>query len=130
VNGPIVVAVIDSNSATRQGVIRRLRQIPGITVLGEAGDPDEALKMVCKQRPEVVLMEGRWTDRDGAEFLRQMAAAVPAAKIIVLTAYVTEHERSELMQAGAQAILLKEIGSDRLVQAIRTLAAQPAAGRG
>lgn len=126
----ITVAVIDSNSGTRQGLIRRLRQIPGITVLGEAGDPEEALRVVSEQRPDVVLMDVRWTDRDGAALLSQIAAAVPKARIVVLTAYVTEQERSELMRAGAQAILLKEIGSDRLVQTIRTVAAQLAAGGG
>lgn len=126
----ITVAVIDSNSGTRQGLIRRLRQITGITVLGEAGDPEEALRVVSEQRPDVVLMDVRWTDRDGAALLSQIAAAAPKARIVVLTAYVTEQERSELMRAGAQAILLKEIGSDRLVQTIRTVAAQLAAGGG
>ena len=124
----ITVAVIDSNSGTRQGLIRRLRQITGITVLGEAGDPEEALRVVSEQRPDVVLMDVRWTDRDGAALLSQIAGAVPKARIVVLTAYVTEQERSELMRAGAQAILLKEIGSDRLVQTMRTVAAQPAGG--
>lgn len=124
----ITVAVIDSNSGTRQGLIRRLRQMHGITVLGEAADPEEALRVVSEQRPDVVLMDVRWIDRDGAEFLSQMAAAVPKARIVVLTAYVTEQERSQLMRAGAQAILLKEIGSDRLVHTMRTLAAQPAGG--
>lgn len=126
----ITVAVVDSNSGTRQGLIQRLQQIPWITVLGEAGDPDAALWMVCEQRPDVVLMDIRRMDRDGVEFLSQMAAAVPKARIVVLTAYVTEQERSALMRAGAQAILLKEIGSDRLVRTIQTVAAQLAAGGG
>ncbi|MBI4488473.1 MAG: response regulator transcription factor [Deltaproteobacteria bacterium] len=124
------VAVVDSNSGTRQGLIRRLQQIPWITVSGEAGDPEEALRIVCEQRPDVVLMDIRRTDRDGAEFLRQIAAAVPKARIVVLTAYVTEQERSELMRAGAHAILLKEIGSDRLVRTIQTVLGLPAAGGG
>ncbi|MBI2998010.1 MAG: response regulator transcription factor [Deltaproteobacteria bacterium] len=124
----ITVAVIDSNSGAREGLIRRLQQIPGITVLGEAADPEEAIRVVSEQRPDVVLVDVRGIDRDGAEFLSQMAAAVPKAKIVVLTAYVTEQERSVLMRAGAQAILLKEIGSDRLVQTMRTVAAQPAGG--
>lgn len=124
----ITVAVIDSNSGTRQGLIRRLRQIPGITVSGEAADPEEGLRVVSEQRSDVVLTDVRWIDRDGATLLSQIAAAAPKARIVVLTAYVTEQERSELMRAGAQAILLKEIGSDRLVQTMRAVAAQPAGG--
>lgn len=98
--------------------------------MGEAGDPEEALRVVSEHRPDVVLMDVRWTDRDGAALLSQIAAAAPKARIVVLTAYVTEQERSELMRAGAQAILLKEIGSDRLVQTMRAVAAQLAAGGG
>lgn len=125
---PITVTVIDGNSGTRRELIRRLRQIPEITVLGAAADPEEALKMVSDHRPDVVLMDVRWVDRDGAEFLGEMASAVPKAKIVVLTAYVTEQERSQLMRAGAQAVLLKEIGSDRLVHTMRALAVRPASG--
>lgn len=124
----ITVAVIDSNSGARQGLIRRLRQTPGITVSGEAADAEEAIKIASEQKPDVVLMDVRWIDCEGAALLSRMAAAVPKARIVVLTAYVTEQERSALMQAGAQAILLKEIGSYRLIQTMRALAARPAGG--
>ncbi len=53
-----------------------------------------------------------------------MAVTVPQSGIVILTAYVTERERSELMQAGARAILLKEIDSERLVRTIQTVAAR------
>lgn len=96
-------------------------------MLGEAGDRDEALRMVCEQRPDVVLMDIR-IDHNGAEFLSQMATAVPQSGIVILTGYVTEGERSELMRAGARAILLKEINSERLVRTIQSVAAQIAAG--
>lgn len=53
-----------------------------------------------------------------------MAVTVPHSGIVILTAYVTEQERSELMRAGARAILLKEIDSERLVRTIQTVAAR------
>lgn len=98
----------------------------GISISGEAGEPDETIRIVGDRRPDVVLVDMR-IGRNGAEFVSQMAAAAPKSRIVVLTAYVTEEERSELMRAGAQAILLKEIDSERLVRAIRTVATQDAA---
>ncbi len=63
-------------------------------------------------------------DRNAAEFVDRMAVTVPLSGIVILTAYVTERERSQLMRAGARAILLKEIDSERLVRTIQTVAAQ------
>ncbi len=120
----ISVAVIDAHPGTRQWLIRRLQQAPGITVVGEAAEPDEALKIVRNQQPHVVVMDVRRIDRNAAEFVDRMAVAVPQLGIVILTAYVTEQERSELMRAGARAILLKEIDSERLVRTIQTVAAR------
>ena len=93
-------------------------------MVGEASEPDEALKIVRNQRPHVVVMDVRRIDRNAAEFVDRMAVTVPQSGIVILTAYVTERERSELMRAGARAILLKEIDSERLVRTIQTVAAQ------
>lgn len=120
----ISVAVIDAHPDTRQWLIRRLQRTPGITVVGEAAEPDEALKIVRNQQPHVVVIDVRRIDRNTAEFVDRMAVAVPHSGIVILTAYVTEQERSELMRAGARAILLKEIDSERLVRTIQTVAAQ------
>ncbi len=119
----VTVAVVDGNPGTRQGLTRRLRQMSGISVVGEAGEPGEALRVVCERKPDVVVTDLRRIDRNGAEFVARMAAAVPQSGIVILTAYVTERERSELMRAGARAILLKEIDSERLIRTIQTVAA-------
>lgn len=93
-------------------------------MVGEAAEPDEALNIVRNQRPHVVVMDVRRIDRNAAEFVDRMAVTVPQSGIVILTAYVTEQERSQLMRAGARAILLKEIDSERLVRTIQTVAAQ------
>ena len=93
-------------------------------MVGEAAEPDEALKIVRNQQPHVVVMDVRRIDRNAAEFVDRMAVAVPQSGIVILTAYVTEQERAELMRAGARAILLKEIDSERLVRTIQTVAAR------
>ncbi|MFQ5852132.1 MAG: response regulator transcription factor [Candidatus Binatia bacterium] len=124
----ISVAVIDAYPGTRQWLTRRLGKTPGISVVGKAAAPGEALRIVCDQRPNVVVMDVRRIDRSAAEFVDRMAAAVPQSGIVILTAYITERERSDLTRAGARAILLKEIDSGRLVRTIRTVAAQVTAG--
>lgn len=121
------MAVVDGNSRTRGELVRRLGQMPGISVVGEAGDPREALTVVTDRRPDVVVMDLRRIAPDGAEFLGRLAAAAPQAGIVVLTAYLTEGERADLLRAGARAILLKEIDSGALVRTIRMIAARPVA---
>lgn len=124
---PVTVVVVDGNSGTRGGVIRRLRQIPGISVVGEAGDPGEALAMVGDRQPEVVLIDLRRLASDGAEFLGRLARAAPGTEVVVLTAYLTERERADLARAGARAILLKEIDFEALVRTIRKVTARAVA---
>ena len=118
----LAVAVIDANPGARLGLIRRLGQIPGISVVGYAGDSGEALAVVSDRQPDVVVMDLRRLVPDGAEFLARLANAAPQTGVVVLTAYVTARERADLTRAGAQAILLKEIDSDTLIRAIRAAA--------
>jgi DNA-binding NarL/FixJ family response regulator len=108
-------------------LIRRLQQVEGISVVGEAGDPCDALTVVSDRQPDVVVMDLRRIAPNGAEFLGRLVVAAPQAGIVVLTAYLTERERSDLLQAGARAILLKEIDSGALVRTIRMIAARPVA---
>ncbi len=122
VERPITVAVVDGNPRTRLGLIQRLGQMPGLSVVGGAGDADDALAVVGDRQPDVVVLDLRRIVPDGAEFLSRLASAAPQAGIVVLTAYVTAGERADLTQAGARAILLKEIDSDVLVRAIRMAA--------
>ncbi len=120
----ITVAVIDGNGETRQRLIRRLQRTTGISVVGEAGEPGEALRVVRDQRPEVIVIDLRRFDHNGARFLGKIVSTVPRSAIVILTAYLAEGERSDLMRAGARAILFKEIDSERLVQTIRRVAAR------
>ncbi len=101
-------------------------QVPGIAVIGEAADRDEALAVLADRRPEVVVLDPRHIAPDGVAYLRRLASAAPEASVVILTTFITDQERRELRWAGAREILLKEIGSDALVRAIRRAAAHPA----
>lgn len=118
----VTVAVVDGDARTREGLIRRLRQMPEISVLGGAMDPDEALSLVSDRRPAVLVIDHRGMLCEGAELLGRVRAAAPGVGIVVLTSYVTEPEGAELRRAGAHAIVVKEIDSEALVRTIRAVA--------
>jgi len=119
---PVTVAVVDGNPGARRGLVRRLEQMPGISVVGQAADLEGALGMVSERRPEVVVMDLRRIAPDGPESLGRLEGAAPRVGIVILTAYVTEQERADLTRAWARAILLKEIDSEALARAIRAVA--------
>ncbi len=124
----VSVIVVDANDGTRRGLCRRLGQEPGVAVIGEATEAVEALGMVADGQPDVVVLDPRGMGSAGAELVGRMRAAAPDAGIVVLTAYVSEEERSELTSAGVGAVVVKEIDSESLVRAIRTVAAQSGVG--
>jgi DNA-binding NarL/FixJ family response regulator len=84
--------------------------------------------MVADGQPDVVVLDPRAIGGAGAELVARMRAVAPDAGIVVLTAYVTGVERSELTRAGAGAVVVKEIDSESLVRTIRTVAARSGAG--
>jgi DNA-binding NarL/FixJ family response regulator len=122
VEEPIAVAVIDANADAREGLVRRLRQVPGITVVGDASDPDGAVRTVEGLGAGIVVLDHRRMECDGVELVGRMTAVAPGVRILVLTAYFTERERAELLRGGARVVVAKEIGSDALVGAIREAA--------
>jgi two-component system response regulator DegU len=123
----VTVAVVDGNAGARRGVVTLLRQLTWIRVVGEAADQDEALGVAGAQQPDVILADLRRITRNGAEFLERLAELVPQARVVVLSAYLTAQERADLAKAGAHAFLLKEIDSEALIGAIRSVRA-PVAG--
>jgi DNA-binding NarL/FixJ family response regulator len=123
----VTVAVVDGNAGAREGLVTLLRQLPGIRVVGQAADQGDALVVASAHQPDVILADLRRITRNGAEFLGLLAAVAPGARVVVLSAYLTEEERGDLARAGAHAFLLKEIDSEALVGAIRSVT-EPVAG--
>ncbi len=123
------VVLVDGHSGTREALIHRLGQMHGISVVGAASDEGEALKVVGSRRPDVVIIDPRSISANGAAFLHRLAAVDPHLGIVVLTAYLAEGEQTNLIRAGAQTILFKEIGTGALVVMIRRVASRGVSGR-
>lgn len=113
--------LIDGNPRIRLGLAQRLQQMPGIAIVGESGDPGEALTMVRVRQPDVVVLDLRGIAPDSKGFLRRLRVTAPETEVVVLTSYIARNERAALSQAGARAILMKDIDSDALARAIRSV---------
>ncbi|TGN66848.1 response regulator transcription factor [Nocardioides eburneiflavus] len=95
----------------------------GITVVAEAGDGEEALRVVPAAGVDVVLMDIRMPVRDGLSATEALLAADPDLKVIVLTTFDTDDMVLRALRTGAAGFLLKDTPPARLVQAIRAVAA-------
>jgi DNA-binding NarL/FixJ family response regulator len=121
---PLVRAfLIDDHEVVRRGVAEVLEDDPGITVAGEAGSCAEALARVPAVRPDVVVVDMRLPDGDGAALCRELIARMPGLRCLVLTSYSDQEALDAAMRAGAAGFLLKQVRGPALVSAVRTVAA-------
>ena len=121
---PVVRAfLVDDHEVVRRGVAEVLEDDPSITVAGEAGSCSEALARVPAVRPDVVVIDMRLPDGDGAELCRSLLDRVPGLHCLVLTSYSERDALDAAIDAGAAGFLLKQVRGPALVSAVRTVAA-------
>jgi two-component system response regulator DevR len=119
---PVRVFLVDDHEVVRRGVAEVLEDDPGITVAGEAGSMAEALARVPAVRPDLVVLDMRLPDGDGAELCRGLRERVPGLRCLVLTSFSEEDARDAAVRAGASGFLLKQVRGPALVSAVRTVA--------
>lgn len=119
----IRLVVVDDHPIVRDGLMTILDSQDDMEVVGEAGDGPEAVARVLEARPDVVLMDLQLPGFSGAEATRQIKAARPETKVLVLTAYDTDEGIIEAVRAGASGYLLKGTPRAELVQGVRLVAA-------
>jgi two-component system response regulator DevR len=120
--GPLRVFLVDDHEVVRRGVAEVLEDDPGITVAGEAGSVAEALVRVPAVRPDVVVIDMRLPDGDGAELCRELRQRVPGLHCMVLTSFSEQDALEAAMRAGASGFVLKQVRGPALVAAVRTVA--------
>ncbi|MWA00386.1 response regulator [Actinomadura sp. LD22] len=116
----IGVLVADDQAAVRAGLVLILGAAPDVRVVGEAGDGERAVELARELRPDVVLMDVRMPRLDGISATRQIAGF---ADVLVLTTFDLDEYVFGALRAGAAGFLLKDVDADRLVEAVRTVAA-------
>ena len=122
-SSPITVVLADDQRMVRQGFRVILEAEAGITVVGEAGDGAEAVRLVRRHVPTVALLDIRMPVLDGLTAARQVIALVPATRVLVLTTFDADEYVYTALRAGVSGFLLKDAPADQLVIAVRSLAA-------
>jgi len=114
----IRLMVVDDHEVVRLGLSALFRQTSGIDVVAEAGTVADAVKGAAQQRPDVVLMDLRLPDGTGIDACRDILSARPGTRVLFLTSHSDEEAVVSTILAGAAGYLLKEVGSQALVDAI------------
>lgn len=122
----IRVMIVDDHEVVRIGLKSLLRRVEGFEVVAEAGSAEESVRTVDRlvaegRAPHVVVMDVRMSGGSGVDACRAIRAKHPDIKVIMLTSYTDDEAVYASVMAGAAGYVLKQVGSDDLVKAIRTV---------
>ncbi|MEO8611564.1 MAG: response regulator transcription factor [Chloroflexota bacterium] len=119
---PIRVLLADDQVLFREALHTLLSVQPGIEVVAEAGDGEQALRSAAQHKPDVVLMDVQMPLLDGVAATRRLLAEFPACRVIMLTTFDDDEYVFEGLRAGAIGYLLKDAPAQKLVEAIQAAA--------
>ncbi len=121
--GPLRVVVADDQALVRAGFRMILEADPGIRVVGDAADGEEAVSAVRRLRPDVVMMDVRMPVLDGLEATRRILAADSGGcRVIILTTFDLDEYVFAALRAGASGFLLKDVSPEHLIASVRMVA--------
>jgi NarL family two-component system response regulator LiaR len=119
----LTVLLVDDHALVRQGVRAFLETEPDIVVVAEATSGEEAVRLAAEHAPDVALMDLVMPGLDGVEATRRLTRASPRTRVIMLTSYHEDEHIVPVLRAGALSYLLKDVGPEDLVAAVRNAAA-------
>lgn len=119
----ITVLLVDDHPLVRMGFRLMVESAGDLEVVGEAGDGRTAVQQTAALRPQVVLMDVRMPGTDGIEATREIVAADPHVRVLVLTTFDLDEYAFAALRAGASGFLVKDAAPTELVAAVRTVAA-------
>lgn len=122
VESPIRILVADDHRIVREGLRLILESQDGFTLIGEASDGREAVRLAEELRPDVILMDLRMPGMDGIAAIQTIRGRDPQAAIVILTTYNEDDLMVRGLRAGARGFLLKDTDRESLFRAIRSAA--------
>ncbi len=118
----IRVLLADDHTLVRAGIRALLEKLPGVEVVGEAGDGREVLNLVKTQEPDVVLMDITMPGLSGLEAAERLAKEFPDVRVIILSMHDNEEYYWRALKAGAAGYLLKKAATTELATALQRVA--------
>ncbi len=112
------VVVADDHTLFRKGVRSLLATVPGVEVVGEAADGQEAVRVTGELAPDLVLMDLQMPGGGGLQAIREIVTRYPSAAVLVMTMFEDDDSVFAAMRAGARGYVLKDMDTDDLTRAI------------
>jgi DNA-binding NarL/FixJ family response regulator len=117
------VLVVDDQQIVREGLATILDLLPDVSVIGTAGDGEQALELVGKRLPDVVLMDLHMPTLGGVAATRRILAEHPSVAVLILTTFAEDDDALEALRAGARGVLTKDAGREEISRALHQAAA-------
>jgi NarL family two-component system response regulator LiaR len=117
----INIILCEDHLITRQGIRRLLEDEKGLSIIGEASNGEEVVSLVTELKPDVVVMDIAMPRMNGIEATRQIKLTNPRTGVLILSAYDDDEYVFALLKAGAAGYLLKSVGGNELVHAIKAV---------
>ena len=117
------IVLADDHSLFREGLKRILNMEPGLRVVAECGDGETVLKLCRELRPDVVLLDINMPIASGVEAIESLFKEMPEVKVVILSIHDDESYVFETLRKGASGYLLKDMETETLIEAIRTVVA-------
>ena len=118
----VTLLVVDDHTLFRRGLIALLSQYEGLSVLGEAGDAAQALRLAPQLRPQVILLDNHLPGVMGVDAIQGLREVSPTSRVLMLTVSEDAQDLATALRNGAQGYLLKTIDGELLAQAIHRAA--------
>lgn len=118
-NNKIKVMVVDDHLMVRKGLALFVNGYADMELVGEAGDSRTAVQLYTETQPDVVLMDMKLPDGDGATAIREIRVKFTNARVIALTSFADDETIDAALHAGARGFLLKDVSVEELAAAIR-----------
>ena len=115
----ISVLIIDDHEVVRLGLRSLIDSHSDMRVVAEGGTAKEAITLAEHHNPDVVVLDIRLPDRSGLDVCSEIRQKLPNIRVIILTSYIQEELVSEAMRSGANGYVLKDVGNESLIRAIR-----------
>ena len=115
----IRLLIVDDHEVVRLGLRTLLTDEPDLEVAAEAGTAEEALVQVANHHPDVVILDIQLPGRSGLEACQEICKKFPETHVIILTSHAGEGFAEQALRAGAAGYVLKQVGNEELVRAIR-----------